>query len=100
VIAELLRAFGARSNTRTIWQIGVWSNRYLVLIVLISFAFQVAIHHLPALHVFFGTSSIALHQWVAWFALGAVPLLVLEVWKVVRQRKRPCGGSILLGDER
>jgi Ca2+-transporting ATPase len=100
VIAELLRAFGARSTTRTIWQIGVWSNRSLVLIVLASFAFQVAIHHLPALHVLFGTSSIALHQWVAWLALGAVPLLVLEVWKVVRQRKRPCGASVLRGGER
>jgi P-type Ca2+ transporter type 2C len=87
VIDELLRAFSARSNTRTIRQIGVLSNIRLVLIVLISFTLQVAMYHVPALQGLFGTSPVALHQWVAWLALGATPLLVLEVWKVVRRSR-------------
>jgi Ca2+-transporting ATPase len=83
VIGELLRAFGARSDARTIWQIGVLSNMRLALVVLGSIAMQVAIHHVAALQVLFGTSPVALWQWVAWLALGSVPLLVLEVRKVV-----------------
>ena len=90
VTTELLRAFGARSNTRTLRQVGVLSNMPLVLIVLASFALQWAIHHFPVLQVLFGTSPIALRQWVAWLALGSVPLLVLEVWKVVRRKRHNC----------
>ena len=90
VTAELLRAFGARSNTRTLRQAGVLSNMPLVLIVLASFALQWAIHHFPALQVFFGALSIALRQWVAWLILGSVPLLVLEVWKVVCRKRHNC----------
>jgi Ca2+-transporting ATPase len=88
VIEELLRSFSARSDARTVWQIGVLSNMRLVLVVLGSLAMQVAIYHVAALQVLFGTASVALWQWVAWLALGSVPLLVLEVRKVVRQRDR------------
>jgi P-type Ca2+ transporter type 2C len=100
VIAELLRAFGARSNTRTVWQIGVLSNRPLVLIVLVSLALQVAMHYLPALRLLFGTSSISLGQWIAWLALGSIPLLVLEVRKVVCRSTTPPRRSLLAGSTR
>jgi Ca2+-transporting ATPase len=85
VIAELLRSFGARSETRTIFQIGLFSNMRLFAIVAISFALQLWIHHSPILERLFGTEPISFLQCVAWFALGAVPLLILEVSKVIRQ---------------
>ncbi len=55
VVAELLRAFGARSETRTVWQMGLLSNRPLCVIVIASLALQLALHHLPALQALFGT---------------------------------------------
>jgi Ca2+-transporting ATPase len=91
VIAELLRAFGARSNVKTIWQVGLFSNLRLVVIVVASFALQLAIHHIPALHTLFGTAPLSLRQCVAWLALGAIPLMVLELWKVLH---RPRQGSV------
>ena len=36
VYAELLRSFGARSETRSVWQVGLLSNLRLVLVVLAS----------------------------------------------------------------
>jgi Ca2+-transporting ATPase len=83
MIAELLRAFGARSDTRTVWQVGLLSNVQLCVIVLASFALQLALHYLPALQVLFGTSPISLGQCAAWVALGSLPLLVLEWRKVL-----------------
>jgi len=44
VIAELLRAFGARSDTHTVWQMGLVSNMPLFVIVVASFALQLAMH--------------------------------------------------------
>ncbi|MCC7259278.1 MAG: cation-translocating P-type ATPase [Gammaproteobacteria bacterium] len=85
VIAELLRSFGARSSTLTVWQIGLLSNIRLFLIVLASFSLQIAIHHVGALQVVFGIEPITLTQCVTWAGLGLVPFLVLEVAKVLRR---------------
>jgi Ca2+-transporting ATPase len=93
VIAELLRAFGARSNERTVWQVGLFSNLRLFGIVTASFALQLAIHHLPALQRLFGTAPVALRQCLAWLVLGAVPVTVLELQKLL-QRSRQVGKSV------
>ena len=93
VIEELLRAFSARSTVKTIWQVGVFSNPRLVLVVIASFALQLAIFYLPALQRLFGTAPVALRQWVVWIALGAVPLTVLELRKRMRRGQRPAGGA-------
>jgi Ca2+-transporting ATPase len=90
VIAELLRAFGARSEARTVWQLGLVSNKPLCVIVAASFALQLAISHLPALQQLFGIAPISLRQLSAWIVLGAVPLLVLELRKMFSQAPSGC----------
>jgi Ca2+-transporting ATPase len=84
VIAELLRAFGARSDTRTVWQMGLASNMQLFVIAMASFSLQLVIHHLPALQTLFGTTPISLGQCMGWIGLGSIPLIVLELRKVLR----------------
>lgn len=89
VIAELLRAFGARSNEKTVWQIGLFSNMRLFVIVAASFVLQLLIHHLPMLETLFGTEPVSVAQCAAWIVLGAIPLIVLELGKVFRQSSTP-----------
>ncbi|NOT55449.1 MAG: cation-translocating P-type ATPase [Deltaproteobacteria bacterium] len=97
VIAELLRSFGARSNEKTVWQLGLFSNMRLFVIVLVSFALQLLIHHWPVLESVFGTEPISLAQCAAWIVLGAIPLIVLELGKVFRQSS-PSGLHTCTGD--
>lgn len=85
VIAELLRSFGARSNEKKVWQIGLFSNMRLFGIVAVSFVLQLLIHHLSMLETLFGTKPVSVAQCMAWVGLGAIPLLVLELGKVLRQ---------------
>ena len=85
VIEELLLSFSMRSDTRTVWEVGLWSNRPLCVIVVASFALQWAIYHVPALQALFGTAPILFGQCVTWVGLGSVPLFVLELRKVVRR---------------
>ncbi|MFO9701334.1 cation-translocating P-type ATPase [Legionella pneumophila serogroup 1] len=87
VTAELLRAFGARSDTKNIWQVGLFSNLRLFFIVSISFSLQVLIHHIPALRELFGIQPVSFTQCLVWILLGMVPLLVIEAQK--RLRKAP-----------
>jgi P-type Ca2+ transporter type 2C len=91
VTAELMRAFGARSQTKTIWQVGFFSNIRLFFIVSISFSLQILIHHIPMLQVFFGIGSVSLSQCLVWMMLGMVPLLVLEGQKILREKSNEWG---------
>lgn len=86
VIAELLRAFGARSEQRTLWQMGLFSNMRLFLVVAVSFALQLAIHHVPMLQMLFQIEPITLSQCMGWIAVGFIPLIVLELRKVICYR--------------
>jgi Ca2+-transporting ATPase len=85
VITGLLRAFGARSDRLTIWQIGLFSNLRLFLIVAVSFALQLAIHHVPMLQTLFQIEPVSLNQCVVWIGVGSIPLIVLELRKVIRR---------------
>ncbi|HHI9467119.1 TPA: cation-translocating P-type ATPase [Legionella anisa] len=86
VIANLLRAFGARSRTKTIWQLGFFSNIRLFFVVSISFSLQLLIHHIPMLQAIFGISAVSLTQCLLWVVLGMIPLLVLETQKLLRKK--------------
>ena len=86
VIAGLLRAFGARSEKRTVWEISLLSNIRLFLVVAAGFALQLAIHHISVFQVLFKIEPITLAQCAGWFAVGFIPLIVLELRKVIRYR--------------
>ena len=85
VVEELLRALSARGTVKTIWQVGLFSNLRLFVVVA-SFAMQLAILYLPALQTLFGTAAISPRQYAAWLALEAVPLMVLELMNRIPYR--------------
>ncbi|HCC3243554.1 TPA: cation-translocating P-type ATPase [Legionella pneumophila] len=85
VTAELLWAFGARSDTKNIWQVGFFSNLRLFFIVSISFSLQVLIHHIPMLRELFGIRPVSFTQCLVWILLGMVPLLIIEAQKWLRK---------------
>lgn len=84
VFAELLRAFGARSESKPVWRISLFTNLNLVIVVAISFGLQVWSQHSVMLGRFLKTSFMPLTDCFLLLVLGAVPLLVLELIKVVR----------------
>ncbi len=85
VIAELLRSFGARSERLNLWQIGLFSNMRLFLIVAVSFALQLAMHHVPMLQALLQIGPVTLNQCAAWTGAGFIPLIVLELRKVIQR---------------
>jgi len=84
VFAELLRSFGARSETKPVWRISLFTNINLVIVVAISFGLQVWSQHNATLGRFLKTSTISFTDGLLLLALGAIPLLVLEIVKVIR----------------
>ena len=88
VFAELLRSFGARSETKPVWRISLFTNVSLVIVVAISFGLQVWSQHNATLGRFLKTSFMPFADCFLLLALGAIPLLILEILKVVRHGRQ------------
>ena len=82
VFAELLRSFGARSETRPIWQMNFFSNFNLLTVVAVSFGLPVWSHHNAFLARFLKTALMSFSDCLMILAISTVPLLVLEARKV------------------
>jgi Ca2+-transporting ATPase len=87
VFAELLRAFGARSETKPVWRLGFFTNVNLVLVVAVSFGLQVWSQHNATLGRFLKTAPLPVADCLVLLALGAIPFLALEIGKVVRHAR-------------
>jgi Ca2+-transporting ATPase len=88
VFAELLRSFGARSETKPVWRISLFSNVNLVVVVAVSFGLQLWSQHNATLGRFLKTSFMPLTDCFLLLAVGAIPLFILEMVKVVRHARR------------
>jgi Ca2+-transporting ATPase len=86
VFAELLRAFGARSETRFAHEVGLTTNLRLVAVVVASIALQIAAHHFTPLVRLFGTHPATLADYGLWILVGALPLATIEARKAWRRR--------------
>ncbi len=88
VFAELLRAFGARSDTRNVWQFSPLSNRWLVGVVCVTVAVQAFSLHSVTLGAILKTTPMSFSDAGLLLLLGAIPLLVLELVKSFRRWRR------------
>ena len=89
VFEELIRAFGARSETKSIWRISLLTNLNLLLVVGVSFGLQVWSHHSEAFGRFLKTSAMPLTDCLVLLAFGTIPLVVLEIVKLIRRARAP-----------
>ena len=86
VFAELLRSFGARSESTAVWRISLRTNVKLVAVVALSFSLQLWSQHSDTFGRFLKTTSMPLGDCLLLLAAGAIPLVVLELVKVTRRR--------------
>lgn len=91
VFGELFRAFGARSASKTFWQMGLLTNKRLLAIVLISVAVQIAIHHVPAMAKLMQISPLSLSDCTMALLVGLIPFLSIDAWKMLagQWRRQP-----------
>jgi len=86
VFAELWRAFGARSEVTPVWRISLFTNINLVIVVVLSIGIQVLSQHNAILGEFLKTPFMPYSDFFLLLALGAIPLAILEMAKVIRIR--------------
>jgi Ca2+-transporting ATPase len=92
VLSEVLRAFAARSTTRLLWEVGVFTNLRLVIVVAFAAAFQVAAQFIPWTAHWFGLEPLVFADALLAGAVAFIPVSALELKKLarrLRQRAKP-----------
>jgi len=98
VLAELVNAFNCRSDYLSLFKVGVFDNRFLILSVLASLAMMVAVIEWDPLSRLFHTTPLRWQDWVlaAGLSLTLVPIVELTKW-LVRRRGRSRRQAALAG---
>ena len=87
VFAELLRSFGARSETKSVWRIPLFTNVNLLIVVAISIGLQLLSQHNAMVGRILKTTYMSFADCLWLLALGAIPLVVLELVKLIPNKK-------------
>ena len=95
VFGELTRAFAVRSETRSIFSIGVFSNSAMNKAFVVSLAMQLAVLFIPFLQEIFKVQSLTGTEWVIVIALSLVPLIVSEITKAFRRKNSPAAEDVV-----
>ena len=87
-LAELFRAYTVRSERASIFQIGVFSNRYMQYAVGLSIALLLLVVNLPFLQPIFNTHSLSGREWGVVLGLAIIPAIAEEITKFFLRRSK------------
>lgn len=86
VIGELFYLFNCRSLSRSMFALGVFSNRWLISGVLIMIFLQMLFTYSPVMNRFFHSAPITLDAWEGIFLIALLIYVIVEIEKFVLRR--------------
>ena len=86
--SELIRAFAARSELQSVFSIGLFSNRWMVAAVAVSFALVLAVVYVPFLAPFFDAVPLTSGDWLVMLPFFFMSPLAMELLKVYFRHAR------------
>ncbi len=93
VMVELLYLLSCRSLTRSMWWVGVFTNRWIVTGIAAQVAGQLALTYLPVMNRLFQTAPIGTAAWLRIFGLALAAALIVAVDKRLTRGAHASGGS-------
>ncbi|MBM3129205.1 MAG: cation-transporting P-type ATPase [Chloroflexi bacterium] len=87
VVIEIFYLLNCRSLTQSMFQIGLWSNRWVIVGIGIMIALQLLFTYAPFMNTLFGSAPIPLITWMEIGAFGGLTYVVVEIEKWLRRRK-------------
>jgi Ca2+-transporting ATPase len=89
IVSELLRAFPVRSERLSIFQIGVFSNRWMLLAAGSSLLLLLAVIYVPFFDTIFSTVALGWQDWLVLLPLAMASAVAAELLKwILRLRSR------------
>jgi len=89
IMCQLFYSLAVRNSSKSIFQIGVFSNKYLIGAILLGVFLQLIVIGIPAMQRAFHLQMLDFEGWIIAISLGLVPLLVNEIFKIfIRANKK------------
>ena len=85
-LAELFRAYTVRSERASLFQIGVFSNKYMQYAVGLSITLLLIVCAVPFLQPIFNTHFLSLREWSVVLGLALMPAVAEEITKFFLRR--------------
>jgi Ca2+-transporting ATPase len=82
VFCQLFYSLAVRNTTKSIFRLGLFSNKYLLGAILLGVLLQLVVIGLPAMQRAFHLQMLDLHGWIIAISLGLVPLMFNEIFKI------------------
>jgi Ca2+-transporting ATPase len=92
IMAEQVNAFNCRSDTYSLFTVGFFANRVLIVSVILSTSMMLAVIYWPPLSELFHTAPLRWQDWVvaAGLSVTLIPVVELAKW-IIRRRGRSRG---------
>jgi P-type Ca2+ transporter type 2C len=89
IMCQLFYSLAVRDSSKSIFQIGIFTNKYLVGAILLGVFLQLIVIEIPVMQHAFHLQMLDFRAWVIAISLGLVPLLFNEFFKIfIRARKK------------
>jgi len=85
VLAQLFHALNNRSEDRSIFALGLWTNKPLLATVGLSALLQAGIVSWPPVQSIFKVAPFDPEHWVFAIGIGMLPLVAMEIWKAAKK---------------
>ena len=87
IACQLFYSFSFRHDSKSIFKVGFFSNKFLIGAVIIGFTLQLLVLYIPFMREAFKLQAIGINDWILILALGFIPLLANEVIKFWSRKK-------------
>ena len=81
VVIEIFYLLNCRSLTQSMFQLGLWSNRWIIIGIGAMLAMQLLFTYAPFMNVLFGSAPIPLEMWLDVLAFGVATYVIVEIEK-------------------
>ena len=87
VVVQAFYLFSCRSLAHSVWRIGLFTNHWLIVGVVVQAVAQLVITYLPAMNTVFQTAPLDIGGWLRIFGIAMVVSLAVGVEKWLQARK-------------
>ena len=87
VCAQLFYSLGLRNSKKPFYQFKIFSNKFLNGAILLGLFLQLMLLFIPVLRNAFKLHMPDLNGWLMALGLGILPLVVLEIYKMIAQKR-------------
>lgn len=85
VISQLFHSFNCRSAGRSLFEIGVFTNKKLLSAISLSLSLQIAIIYIPYFQKVFKVTPLAFWDWILVFGFSSLIIILVEVIKYFKK---------------